>query len=227
VLTAGTDPAAEVRASDVRLDPGLRPTFRLDSPWGSATQVRLAVRGAYQAENAALAAAVALDQGVPLDAVVAGLATAGGAAWRMELVRTDDGLVVLNDAYNASPTSMRAALESLAALPVSGTRLAVLGEMRELGPLAASEHAALGDRVADAGVTALVVVGPGTDGLAAAAAARGIDVHEVDDHAAAVTAVRSVARPGDAVLVKASRAVGLERVAAALAGPPVATGAAS
>jgi UDP-N-acetylmuramoyl-tripeptide--D-alanyl-D-alanine ligase len=218
VITAGTDAAADVRASEVRLDAELRPTFRLDTPWGSVATVRLQVRGAYQAENAALAAAVALAHGVPLDAVVAGLTTAGSAAWRMELLTSGDGIVVLNDAYNASPASMQHALESFAALPVTGNRIAVLGEMRELGSHAAAEHTALGTRVADAGVTVLVVVGPGTGGLAAAAAARGVDVHEVRDHEEAVKVVRAVARPGDAVLVKASRAVGLERVATALTG---------
>jgi UDP-N-acetylmuramoyl-tripeptide--D-alanyl-D-alanine ligase len=214
-LTAGAAAGADVRVSDVRLDDELRATFRLDSPWGSA-EVRLAVRGAYQVENAALAATVALAREVPLAGVVDALATAGTAVWRMELHTRPDGLIVLNDAYNASPTSMRASLASLAALPVSGRRIAVLGEMRELGPIAAIEHATLGDLVADAGVAVLVVVGPGTDELAAAAAAQGVEVHPADDHTAAVGIVKALAGPGDAVLVKASRAVGLERVAAAL-----------
>jgi UDP-N-acetylmuramoyl-tripeptide--D-alanyl-D-alanine ligase len=205
-----------VRVSNVRLDSQLRATFGLDSPWGSAADVRLAVRGRYQIGNAALAATVALALGVPLAAVVDGLAVAGAAAWRMELHETPSGVVVLNDSYNASPSSMRAALESLAALDVAGRRIAVLGEMRELGPHAAGEHDDMGHVVADAGVHVLVVVGEGTDELAAAAAARGVEVLAAGDHDEATAAVRMLARPGDAVLVKASRAVGLERVAHAL-----------
>lgn len=213
VVTVGSSPDADVRISAVQLDGELRATFRLDSPWGSADAVRLAVRGGYQVANAAMAVTVALHLGVPLDAVVASLASAATAAWRMELATSPEGFTVLNDAYNASPTSMGAALESFRELAVRGHRLAVLGEMRELGDLAASEHARLGGLVADADVFALVVVGPGTGELAAAASARGVEVHDVADHDAAVAMVRKLARPGDAVLIKASRAVGLERVA--------------
>jgi UDP-N-acetylmuramoyl-tripeptide--D-alanyl-D-alanine ligase len=216
VLTVGSGAAADVRISEVRLDADLRPTFRLDSPWGSAESVSLAVRGSYQAANAAQAATVALHLGVPLDAVVAALGGAATAAWRMELAAAPEGFVVLNDSYNASPTSMRAALESFAQLPVAGRRIAVLGEMRELGELSAREHRRLGELVADADVVALVVVGTGTDELAAAAAARGVEVHDVADPEAAVAIVRKLARPDDAVLIKASRAVGLERVAQSL-----------
>ena len=218
VITVGVHADADVRASGIRVDDDLRATFRLDTPWGSAGAVQLAVRGRYQVANAALAATVALHLGVPLDAVVASLAHATTASWRMELTETPEGFAVLNDSYNASPTSMQAALESFAHLPVRGRRLAVLGEMRELGDHAAPEHTRLGELVADAEVIALVVVGPGTDELAASASARGIEVHDVRDPDAAVAIVRKLARPGDAVLVKASRAVGLERVAHQLTG---------
>jgi UDP-N-acetylmuramoyl-tripeptide--D-alanyl-D-alanine ligase len=124
--------------------------------------------------------------------------------------------VVLNDSYNASPSSMRAALESLGALAVAGRRIAVLGEMRELGPHAAAEHVDVAHVLADARVLVLVAVGPGTEELAATATARGVEVHRAADHEAAIRLVREIAAPGDAVLVKASRAVGLERVAHAL-----------
>jgi UDP-N-acetylmuramoyl-tripeptide--D-alanyl-D-alanine ligase len=187
VLTAGEDPGADVRVSDVHVDAELRAAFRLDSPWGTAPAVRLAVRGRYQVGNAALAATVALGR-----------------------------VVVLNDSYNASPSSMRAALESLGALAVSGRRIAVLGEMRELGPHAAGEHVDVAHVLADARVLVLVAVGPGTDELAATAKARGVEVRRAADHEAAIRLVREIAAPGDAVLVKASRAVGLERVAHAL-----------
>ena len=108
-----------MRATDVVLDADLRPRFRLSSPWGSG-EIVLAVRGAHQVVNASLAAAVALAHGVPFDDVAAGLAAVAPAPWRMEVARTADGVVVLDDAYNANPSSMAAALEALARVEVSG-----------------------------------------------------------------------------------------------------------
>ena len=216
VLTVGSGPTADVRTSDVRVDADLRASFRLDSPWGVAPEIRLAMRGVHQVTNAAQAATVALHLGVPLDAVVAALAAAQTATWRMELTESDDHVIVVNDAYNASPSSMRAALETFGRLSQPGRRIAVLGEMLELGPIGVDEHARVGDLVADAGVAALVTVGGGTDELAAAAKARGVEVVAVPDRDAAVSVLRTMVLPGDAVLVKASRLVGLETVAAAL-----------
>ena len=114
------------------LDDHLRPRFLLETPWGSGPVV-LAVRGAHQAANAAQAATVALHLGVPFDAVLDALAGAEASAWRMELVDAAGGVTVINDAYNASPVATVAALEALAALPGARRRIAVLGEMRELG----------------------------------------------------------------------------------------------
>jgi UDP-N-acetylmuramoyl-tripeptide--D-alanyl-D-alanine ligase len=115
---------------------------------------------------------------------------------------------------------MAAALDALARVDVPGRRLAVLGEMRELGELSVPEHAALGDLVGDTAVDALVAVGPETAPLAAHARAAGVEVTEVVDAAAALDAVTGFVHDGDAVLVKASRAVGLELVATALRGTP-------
>jgi UDP-N-acetylmuramoyl-tripeptide--D-alanyl-D-alanine ligase len=217
--------AADVRASDVVLDGELRPRFRLTSPWGSG-DVELGVRGAHQVVNASLAAAVALTQGVPFADVAAALATVGPATSRMELVRTDDGVVVLDDAYNANPSSMAAALDALAKVDVPGRRLAVLGEMRELGEHSEPEHAGVGDLVGAHGIDALVAVGPETAPLAARARAAGVAVTEVPDASAALDAVTGYVHEGDAVLVKGSRAVGLELVATALRGTRVGEGAA-
>jgi UDP-N-acetylmuramoyl-tripeptide--D-alanyl-D-alanine ligase len=138
----------------------------------------------------------------------------------MEVARSADGVVVLDDAYNANPSSMAAALEALARIEVPGRRLAVLGEMRELGSLSAPEHAALGDLVGSTAVDALVAVGPETAPLAAHARSAGVAVTEVPDAATALDAVAGFVHAGDAVLVKGSRAVGLELVATALRGTP-------
>ncbi len=220
VVRVGLEARADVDVyvTDVALDDQLRPAFRLDTPVGSL-DVHLAVRGEHQVLNAAMATAVAIELGVPLDDIGAGLARAETAAWRMELTRTDHGVTVLNDAYNASPTSTAAALRSLARLPVPGRRMAVLGEMRELGAEAESAHHDVGRMAVECGVEVLVVVGHEARavGLGARAAGRsGVEVVEVSDPASAVDEIATRVREGDAVLVKASRAIGLERVAAAL-----------
>jgi UDP-N-acetylmuramoyl-tripeptide--D-alanyl-D-alanine ligase len=138
----------------------------------------------------------------------------------MEMARTPDGVVVLDDAYNANPSSMAAALEALARIEVAGRRVAVLGEMLELGALSASEHATLGDLVGATAVDTLVAVGPEAAPMAERARAAGVAVTEVPDAATALETVSEFVHGGDAVLVKGSRAVGLELVAIALRGSP-------
>jgi len=211
------DPETGVRIADVRVDDELRPTFRLDTPWGSAI-VRLALRGAHQARNAGMAAAVALHLGLPFDEVASGLSGATGAAWRMQVDHSPAGVTVVNDAYNASPDALTAALNALGALRGSGRRVAVLGEMRELGEYSAEEHARAGALAAEVGVTLLVVVGDGARQLAAGGRAAGVaEVVEVDDAPEALRALEGRLEPGDMVLVKASRSLGLELVADAIA----------
>jgi UDP-N-acetylmuramoyl-tripeptide--D-alanyl-D-alanine ligase len=220
VLTVGLGdaPGADVRVLDLVLDDELRPSFLLETPWGT-TPVCLSVRGEHQAMNAAMAATVALDLGAPLDRVAEGLARAATAAWRMDVTRTPDGITVVNDAYNASPTSMAAALRSFRHLASGKRRLAVLGEMLELGDHSRAEHEAIGRLAVESDVDLVIAVGaaaqPIADG-ARGAGAGGAQVIAVDDADAALAAVTEHARQGDAVLVKASRAVGLERVAEAL-----------
>jgi UDP-N-acetylmuramoyl-tripeptide--D-alanyl-D-alanine ligase len=231
VLTAGSASHADVRVSAVRLDDDLHPAFQLDTPWGSADVPPLPVRGAHQAGNAAFAVAVAGVVGVSLADAVAGLAAAVGSPLRMDLRRSPAGLLVLNDSYNANPTSMAAAVDSLATLgDEGGRRFAVLGGMAELGPHATAEHHRLGKLVAAAGVETLVVVAgaprPGRPGgsetsselaaLVEGARENGVEAVVVEGPETAVAALTSRLRPGDAVLVKASRVAGLERVAAAL-----------
>jgi UDP-N-acetylmuramoyl-tripeptide--D-alanyl-D-alanine ligase len=131
----------------------------------------------------------------------------------MDLRRSPAGLLVLNDSYNANPTSMAAAVEALATLGTA-RRFAVLGAMAELGPHAAAEHQRLGKLVAAAGVEMLVAVNAAE--LAEGARAAGAEAVEVTSPQAAVAALTPRLQAGDAVLVKASRVVGLERVAEAL-----------
>jgi UDP-N-acetylmuramoyl-tripeptide--D-alanyl-D-alanine ligase len=216
VVTVGSASAADVVIHDLALDAELRPRFGLVSPWGQV-EIALAVRGAHQAHNAAMAATVALALDVAPDTVARGLAGAAPAEWRMELVTSPTGVVVLNDAYNASPTSMQAALRALGDLPAAGRRVAVLGDMLELGSHADAEHAGLAQLALDAGVDVLIAVGPGAAAAATRAADAGLEVHTVDDRDQARAVVDRHVQPGDAVLVKASRAIGLETVGDALA----------
>ena len=198
VLSFGVDDG-DVRAADLSLDAELRPSFRLCSPWGEV-DVRLSVRGAHHAANAAAAAAAALAVGAPLGDIAAGLARARLSPWRMELSRSATGGLVLNDAYNANPASTEAALRSLAALDAR-RRVAILGPMLELGEHDAPEHRRIGELARSLGIDQLVTVG-----------APGYGAHDVPDIEAAAAAVEPVG-PGDAVLVKASRAAGFERLA--------------
>jgi UDP-N-acetylmuramoyl-tripeptide--D-alanyl-D-alanine ligase len=197
-----TGGGADLRASGIRLGAELRARFTLHSPWGAAP-VELAVAGAHMVGNALAAAAAGLAAGISLDEVAAGLGDATLSPWRMEVRRTESGATVINDAYNANPVSMRAALDALADLPAR-RRIAVLGAMAELGDDAEAAHRDVADHAAALGIT-LVPVGTGAYGPP------GVAPH---DAAAAV----GVLGPDDAVLVKASRVAGLERVAAQLTG---------
>ncbi len=210
VVSVGTKPTADVVISDVSLDDELRPRCRLATPWGAGS-ITVGLRGEHQVENAAMAATVALSLGAPFDAVAAGISGATTAGLRMELVRTTTGIVVINDAYNSSPTSAAAAVRSLARLSVSGRRVAVLGEMLELGDAGVAEHRAIGALTAEWGID--IVIAVRVPALAEGVAGAGPELRHVDDVDDATLLLRELLRPGDAVLVKASRAVGLERVA--------------
>jgi UDP-N-acetylmuramoyl-tripeptide--D-alanyl-D-alanine ligase len=221
VVTTGVREAADVRATDVRLDDGGRALFTLEAG-GERHDVALRVVGAHQVANALSAAGAALAAGMTPGAVAAALSAAEPRSrWRMEVARRPDGVTVVNDAYNANPESMRAALAALTALP-GQRRIAVLGAMAELGPGGGAEHERLGRDAAAAGVDLVVAVGADAVGIASGAAAAGRrpgeeSVH-VPDRAAARTLLSELLRPGDVVLVKASRSYGLERLAEDLLG---------
>jgi UDP-N-acetylmuramoyl-tripeptide--D-alanyl-D-alanine ligase len=213
VLTVGEQPHANVRITDVRLDDELHVTCRV-----GGLLVEVPLRGAHQVHNAALAVAIAQHLGVEPGDIRTGLAAARASRWRMELESSPAGVAVLNDSYNANPASMEAAIRALAHLPVPGKRIAVLGEMRELGDHAEASHRAIGNLLAALGID--LVVGVGDGGAAIVEGAPGVESVLVADASAAAHEVSARVRPGDAVLVKASRAVGLEVVADALLASP-------
>jgi UDP-N-acetylmuramoyl-tripeptide--D-alanyl-D-alanine ligase len=232
VLTFGRDPGADVRATGVTVDDQGRASFTLTTAAGSAP-VALRLHGEHHVSNALAAAALATELGMGLDAVAAGLSAAvPRSRYRMEVVTTPAGITVVNDAYNANPESMRAALAALAVMtagPPSRRGFAVLGQMTELGEAAQEFHVQAGRQAAAAGVAGLVVVGvEGAPILAGAKEGGGAaELIGVPDAQAALDALAQRLRPGDVVLVKASHSVGLEAVALALTGERPLPGAAA
>ncbi len=222
VVTFGQGVDADVRVDDLRLGDDGGPRCTLVTAAGRV-EVSMSLLGTHQALNGAAAAAAALALGQPLGSVADGLATATPVSrWRMERRVRADGVVVVNDAYNASPDAMREALRTLAALgraPGAGRTFAVLGAMRELGASSRNEHDGVGRLAARLDISQLVVVGEDARALHRGACLAGSWDGEpvlVPDADAAVRYLRAELAPGDVVLVKAARAAGLERVAEAL-----------
>ncbi|MER5618443.1 UDP-N-acetylmuramoyl-tripeptide--D-alanyl-D-alanine ligase [Streptomyces sp. NPDC002215] len=212
VLTFGQAEHADVRVLDVVLDRLARPSFTLRTAATSA-RVGLPLVGTHQTLNASAAAAAGLAAGVPLDGAAAALPTVSLSKWRLELRDLVGGATLLNDSFNADPDSTRAALDALAAIE-GRRRIAVLGEMLELGDDNEAEHRAIGEYAAS---RADVVVAVGTRPLADGAGERAV---ALADNAAAVEWLRGRLTAGDVVLVKASRGARLDKVAAALASGP-------
>lgn len=222
VLFFGHGDDADVRLADVRLDDSGHVCLVL-SYQGSERQVTVPLVGEHQAGNVAAAVAASLAAGLDFETVCDSLAAISArSAWRMEMATTTSGVTVINDAYNANPDSVRAALVTLADLAQRrGSRrtFAVLGEMRELGDTSAAEHEAAGRLVASLGISQLVAVGEAGAGFHRGATADSSwdgDSVCVPDVSSTVEYLRREARDGDLVLVKGSRAVGLEKVALAL-----------
>jgi UDP-N-acetylmuramoyl-tripeptide--D-alanyl-D-alanine ligase len=223
VVTTGEHAAdADVRATGVELDEQARARFTLVAA-GERHPVALRVVGVHQVANALSAAAAALAAGLSPAQAAAGLSAAETRSrWRMEVTRRADGVTVVNDAYNANPESMRAALTALTRL-AARRRVAVLGAMAELGSGAEAEHTRLGRDAVRAGVDLLVSVGPDALGVHTGAVAEwsvgggaaGEPVH-VPDRDAARRLLATELAPGDVVLVKASRSYALEVLAADL-----------
>ena len=221
VVTFGLRPGAVVRAEGVTLGGDGRASFTLVTPAGSAP-VRLRLLGAHNVVNALAAAALAGELGMPVPDVAEGLsATTPRSKWRMEVTERADGVTIINDAYNANPEAIAAALQTLAAVARGRRAFAVLGPMNELGDESRQRHEEAGALAARAGVAGLIVVGedaaPMLTGAKAERSWRG-ELISVPDAGSAVAALGNLLAPGDVVLVKASRAVGLERVAFALTG---------
>ncbi|MEU9729944.1 UDP-N-acetylmuramoyl-tripeptide--D-alanyl-D-alanine ligase [Streptomyces sp. NPDC048002] len=220
VLLFGESGEADVRAENVRLTDSGQPSFMLHTPSG-ASEVTMRLYGEHHVSNALAAAAVAHELGMSAEEIATALSEAGSLSrWRMEVTERPDGVTVVNDAYNANPESMRAALRALVAMGKGRRTWAVLGKMAELGDEALAEHDAVGRLAVRLNVGKLVAVGGREASWLQLGAYNegswGEESVHVSDAQAAVDLLRSELRPGDVVLVKASRSVGLESVAQAL-----------
>ncbi|MEX2102267.1 MAG: UDP-N-acetylmuramoyl-tripeptide--D-alanyl-D-alanine ligase, partial [Actinomycetota bacterium] len=218
VLTFGRAPGADVRAVDVELDRLGRASFTVEAG-SDRGRTRLAVPGEHMVQNALAAIAAGRALGIPLADALVALEHAHVSAWRMETFETRDGVVVVNDAYNANPESMAAGLKAARWIAREKRLIAVLGHMAELGPISLEEHERLGDLATRLRVDVLIAVGDGARPIAIAAVREGLepgDVHVVGSPEEAATLLSGILQPGDVVFLKGSRVAGLERLATAL-----------
>jgi len=219
-LTFGRDQPADVRVERLTLDRLGRPAFTLATPRGDVP-VALQLVGAHQALNAAAAAAAAIAAGVSPQQVGEALgAVTSLSKWRMELHELPSGVLLLNDAYNANPDSMRAAVNALVSIgqdPQVRRTLAVLGEMKELGATAHGSHVAVGAYAVAQGVDQVLVVGEAARGIHEGVTGAGAGISTfVADNETALDWLRANLQQGDAVLLKASNGARLYDLAAGL-----------
>jgi UDP-N-acetylmuramoyl-tripeptide--D-alanyl-D-alanine ligase len=218
VVTFGMSASADVRADGVWLDAEGFAAFDVAAD-GAQAHVALSVAGEHMVSNALASIAVGLTLGIELETAAAAVSTATVSHWRMETFTTGDGVRVVNDAYNANPESVAAALKAARWMARDARLIAVLGTMAELGPIADEEHERLGDLAARLRVDRVIAVGDWAEQIATASVREGVEPGNVAAYERpedALEDVRAHARAGDVVLFKASRVAGLERLAEAL-----------
>ncbi|GAA5052844.1 UDP-N-acetylmuramoyl-tripeptide--D-alanyl-D-alanine ligase [Thermocatellispora tengchongensis] len=214
----GRSPDAAVRAEDVTVDERGRARYVLRTPSGDA-EVALRLYGEHAVENSLAAAAGGYELGLPVATIARALSEAEPRSrWRMEVTDRPDGVTVINDAYNANPDSMRAAFVALGDLGRNRRRFAVIAALRELGEESAALNEQVGRLAGGAGLAGLVVVGPDAEPILAGAA--GAPILHVPDAETAAAELGPRLAPGDVVLIKGPRAMGLERVAELLLAAP-------
>lgn len=221
VIRFGTGRKADFRAVRIALDREGRPTFAISSGEGTTEPIRLRGPGRHQVWNALAAAACAASVGYSMAEIISGLEDAELTPMRMEVVDTGK-LTVINDAYNANPVSMRAALKSLSEIAGKRRTIAVLGGMRELGRSSKNYHEEIGALLVERDIDLLVTVGRAARSYASAALSDGMprgSVFRSDSAGEAVSVLGDILESDDVVLVKASRAYELETVVEALIEP--------
>jgi UDP-N-acetylmuramoyl-tripeptide--D-alanyl-D-alanine ligase len=219
VITYGTG-QADIRATGTHLIGGAA-RFTLHTPSGSAPVV-LRLLGAHQVHNALAAAAAAHALDMDASSIAAALSSAEShSPGRLQILQRPDGITIINDAFNANPESTAAGLRSLACYAGRRRTVAVLGEMRELGPAAEAAHRDTSRLAAEIGIDTLITVGHGLmDTLAEAARTNPAPpaIHAAEAPDDLLPLLRRLLQPRDVVFIKASRSVGLENFAATLQG---------
>jgi UDP-N-acetylmuramoyl-tripeptide--D-alanyl-D-alanine ligase len=213
-ISYGISSGAEIRATHVRVDDSGRPAFdcrakRLRRPY----HFTLGATGLHNVQNALAAIAVGTSFGIPFSAAGTALEEFTSASKRMEIL-VRNGLTILNDTYNANPDSMRAALQTLMSMKSKGKKIAVLGDMKELGAGSEREHAAIGSAVRTLKPDVLVTYGALAEHIASAARIK--QSHHCSTKQQAIEVVKSLAASGDTVLVKGSRSMAMEDIVAHL-----------
>ena len=173
-------------------------------------KARIPVIGRHMVSNALLAAAIGIDFGLSWEEVVEGLGSTQLTGGRLT-TEEYGGVKYIDDSYNANPSSMKAALDTLSGFPTQGKRVAVLGKMAELGELADSEHRALGNAVSEAGVDLLLTVGDWGE-IVCESVNNGTEAHHFQAHKLCASFLREHTNPGDVVLVKGSRSAAMEKI---------------
>jgi UDP-N-acetylmuramoyl-tripeptide--D-alanyl-D-alanine ligase len=214
IVTFGSRETADYRISETTTSSEGFVSCRVSNPQGETCTLTLPMPGAHNAINAAAVLAVAGILDVPLTDAARALEKVEVPGARMRVLKNGE-ITIIDDCYNAGPTSMRAALQTLNDFPGAGRRVAVLGAMKELGPWSQQEHRKLGE-LAGNSVRVLIGVGEETCDMLDAVQ-NDVEKHWFADADSAVQHVTQLLRGGDVVLVKGSRSVGLEVVVNALA----------
>lgn len=216
VLSFGLSPDAEVRAENTSVSrDGSEVSFTLMVKGGGRRGVKIPLPGRHNVFNALAAGAAALAAGATLSEIEGGLMNAIATEWRMEMIKKAEEITIINDAYNANPASMQAALEAMYEIARETRAIAVLGDMAELGSISDEAHLEVGRMAVDYGTDVLITVGRKARVIARSAHEKGLPkgsiftVHDVDDAAAIL---RAILEPGDVVLIKGSRFLGMERL---------------
>lgn len=214
VVTFGLGPGCDWRATGLNeADKGT--FFTCLAPSGERTEMFVPAAGEHNVRNALSAMAVARYLGVPAEDAVRAISAYKAPAMRQQVLEAN-GLLVIDDSYNASPDSMRSAIDVLSTRPVTGKRAAVLADMLELGDFSQQGHLEVGRYARDKGVELLVAVGPLSQGIAAG---YGQEAHWFATNGEAAAFLKEALRPGDAVLVKGSRGMRTDEIVAALTAP--------
>lgn len=218
VVTYGVSESAEFKAVDIQTDAEGRPSFRIVTD-SNELSLSLPFPGRHNVYNALAACAVASEIHISQARIKRGLETCAISEMRMQVFNTPDGVIIINDAYNASPTSMKAALETLSDLAGKKRKIAVLGDMLELGTLSEMAHFKIGELVSDSKVDILITVGEKSKRIAVGAMSKGMSLRQViqcEKTLEASAVLADQVKPGDVVLIKASRGMELEKAVDAL-----------